>query len=115
MSNSALARDDYQFNVPVGTYLKELLASPFVESVNVGLDSQGDWASEILTRLGRYASLQARAEGDSGASTRLSARFQLHLSDSVILEGNVDRQTGTTTTSNEETYEARIKYRYVVD
>jgi hypothetical protein len=115
ISNSASARDDYQFNVPVGTYLKELLASPFVESVNVGLDSQGDWASEILTRLGRYASLQARAEGESGASTRLSARFKLHLSDSVILEGNVDRQTGTTTTTNEETYEARIKYRYVVD
>lgn len=117
LSTGTLAREDYQFNVPVGTYLKELLASPFVESVNVGLDSQGDWASEILTRLGRYASLQARAEGESGASTRLSARFQLHLSDSIVLEGNVDRATGATTTTDAqgETYEARIKYRYVLD
>ncbi len=77
------------------------------------MDSSGDWQSEILTRLGRYASLQARAGSEAGDTTRLTAKFGFQVSDRVTLEGNVDRKTSSTTAS--ETYQVKIKYRIPLD
>jgi len=108
------AREDNLFSLDVGRFFNALLAAPFVDAVNFGLTQEGFVDTEVITRFGRDLRLRTRAVQEAGNATRLNARFQFHISDSIVLEGSVDRTTGTSTTAA-DTYEARIKYRIPLD
>ena len=113
-ADDVAAREDNLFSLDIGRFFNALLAAPFVDAVNFGLTQEGFVDTEVITRFGRDLRLRTRAVQEAGNATRLNARFQFHISDSVVLEGSVDRTTGSSTTAA-DTYEARIKYRIPLD
>jgi hypothetical protein len=114
LDDDVLAREDNLFSFDIGRFVDALLAAPFVDAINVGLTQDGFVDTELVTKFGRDLRLRTRAVQESGDATRLTARFQFRISDSVVLEGSVDRSTGATADEH-ETYQTRIKYRIHLD
>ena len=92
----------------------DVLKAPFVRTAAVGLSREGDLRADVGTCFGPDLCFSTTAVQET-TETTLRARFRLHLGDDLTCDGTLRRSDTAATTSTEETYEARCRYRIPLD
>ena len=100
------------FTEDLSKALSSLLLTPFIDSVNLGIDQYGGLSAEVLAQLGRFLNVRAKIIR-VGTDTRYDTGFQVKIREGVYLEGKLKvlQQEQDQTQS----YEAKLKYRIPLD
>jgi hypothetical protein len=100
------------FTEDLSKALSSLLLTPFIDSVNLGVDQYGGLSAEVLAQLGRFLNVRAKIVR-VGTDTRYDTGFQVKIREGVYLEGKLKvlQQEQDQTQS----YEAKLKYRIPLD
>jgi hypothetical protein len=88
-----------------------LLLTPFIDSVNLGVDQYGGISAEVLAQLGRFLNVRAKIVR-VGTDTRYDTGFQVKIREGVYLEGKLKVLQAEEQT---QSYEAKLKYRIPLD
>ncbi|MEZ4267890.1 MAG: translocation/assembly module TamB domain-containing protein, partial [Myxococcota bacterium] len=95
-----------------GDALARVLQSPIIDTFSVEVGADASVTAEVASALGHAARLRTRVAQEA-EETRVTAGFRFQLSDSLSIEGNLQRVQNSTNPS--QTYEARFKYRIPLD
>ncbi|MBR59375.1 MAG: hypothetical protein CMH54_15335 [Myxococcales bacterium] len=100
------------FTEDLSNLLSGLLLTPFIDSVNLGVDQYGGLSAEVLAQLGKFLKVEASVFR-VGTDTRYDTGFKVKFTDRVYLEGKlrVLQQDEDQT----QTYESKLKYRIPLD
>ncbi len=100
------------FTEDLSNLLSGLLLTPFIDSVNLGVDQYGSLSAEVLAQLGKFLKVEASVFR-VGTDTRYDTGFKVKFTDRVYLEGKlrVLQQDEDQT----QTYESKLKYRIPLD
>jgi hypothetical protein len=86
-----------------------LLSAPFVRTASVGVGQKGAMEYRVGTCFAPNLCFDTTTVADD-TETTLRARFSLLLGDNLVCEGTLRRSDAATTT-NQQTYQARCRYR----
>jgi hypothetical protein len=95
-----------------GDALARVLQSPIIDTFSVEVGADASVTAEVASALGHAARLRTRVAQEA-EETRVTAGFRFQITDSLSLEGNLQRVQNSTNPS--QTYEARFKYRIPLD
>ena len=86
--------------------------APFLDRVSLGFTAEGGVNADLMTRLGRKVQLRTRVLQE-GTDLRYSAGFMLRISDRLSLDGRM--KVVDVEGFQSRTYEAKMRYRFVLD
>lgn len=95
-----------------GDALARVLQSPIIDTFSVEVGADASVTAEVASALGHAARLRTRVAQEA-EETRVTAGFRFQITDSLSIEGNLQRVQNSTNPS--QTYEARFKYRIPLD
>jgi len=104
---SGSIQDRVGLSVDFGRLVNDIIKSPIVEALNITVGAESV-TTRMIYRLGRAVRLKTRVVQEA-TETRVSAGFTFQLSDSLSLEGALQRTDRSANPT--QTYEARFKYR----
>lgn len=104
---SGSIKDRVGLSVDFGRLVNDIIKSPIVEALNITVGAESV-TTRMIYRLGRAVRLKTRVVQEA-TETRVSAGFTFQLSDSLSLEGALQRTDRSANPT--QTYEARFKYR----
>lgn len=104
---SGSIKDRVGLSVDLGRLVNDIIKSPIVEALNITVGAESV-TTRMIYRLGRAVRLKTRVVQEA-TETRVSAGFTFQLSDSLSLEGALQRTDRSANPT--QTYEARFKYR----
>lgn len=91
-------------------FINAVLSAPFVRTASVGLDQKGGLEYRVGTCFAPNLCFDTTTVSDD-TETTLRAKFSLSIGDDVVCEGTLKRSDTGATTTSQETYEARCRYR----
>jgi hypothetical protein len=103
------AEESRVVSADLATVLNSVLASPFLRTASVGVGQRGALEYRVGTCLAPNLCFDTTTVAGESETT-LRARFSLALGDQLVCEGTL-RRSDTTTTTNQQTYQARCRYR----
>lgn len=95
-----------------GDALARVLQSPIIDTFSVQVGADASVTAEVASALGHAARLRTRVAQEA-EETRVTAGFRFQITDSLSIEGNLQRVQNATNPT--QTYEARFKYRIPLD
>ncbi len=103
------AEESRVVSADLATVLNGVLAAPFLRTASVGVGQKGALEYRVGTCLAPNLCFDTTTIA-ADTETTLRARFSLALGDQLVCEGTLRRSDANTTT-NQQTYQARCRYR----
>ncbi len=103
------AEESRVVSADLATVLNGVLAAPFLRTASVGVGQKGALEYRVGTCLAPNLCFDTTTIA-ADSETTLRARFSLALGDQLVCEGMLRRSDATTAT-NQQTYQARCRYR----
>lgn len=104
------AQESRVVSADLAGFINAVLSAPFVRTASVGLDQKGGLEYRVGTCFAPNLCFDTTTVSDD-TETTLRAKFSLSIGDDVVCEGTLKRSDTGATTTSQETYEARCRYR----
>ncbi len=103
------AQESRVVSADLAAVINGVLSAPFVKTASVGVGQKGAMEYRVGTCFAPNLCFDTTTVADD-TETSLRARFSLALGDNLVCEGTLRRSDAATTT-NQQTYQARCRYR----
>ncbi|MCC6621267.1 MAG: translocation/assembly module TamB domain-containing protein [Deltaproteobacteria bacterium] len=103
------AQESRVVSADIATFLNTVFAAPFVKTASIAVSQQGALEYRVGTCFAPNLCFDTTTVA-AETETTLRARFSLNIGDDLVCEGAL-RRSDASTTSAQETYEARCRYR----
>lgn len=103
------AQESRVVSADLAAVINGVLSAPFVKTASVGVGQKGAMEYRVGTCFATNLCFDTTTVADD-TETSLRARFSLALGDNLVCEGTLRRSDAATTT-NQQTYQARCRYR----